>query len=285
MNSVIELKNINYRYPLTEKKTLMNINLNVEQGTILGIMGVNGSGKTTLCNVIRGFIPSFYQGNLDGEVLLDGKPIAQYDEAQLSMKIGYIFQNPFTQISGVKDTVKEEIGYGLENLGKPSDEILERVAKIINLLELEDIQNKNPFDLSGGQKQLVAIGSILALNPEIIIFDEPTSQLDPAGTNRIFKIIENLKKDSKTVIIVEHKIDLMMECIDQLLVLKSDGTQLALGKPEMVLKKLLNENEVALPTAARVYRELVQRQLVEKGESVPVTRADIVSVINKMEEA
>lgn len=279
MSLAIQLKQVSYRYPLTSHQTLKNINMSIEHGTILGIMGVNGSGKTTLCNIARAFIPNFYQGDLEGSVLLDGKPVSDYDETELSTKVGYIFQNPFTQISGVKETVQEEIGYGLENLGKPSTEILQKVSEIIDLLNLSEIKDKNPFDLSGGQKQLVAIGSILAIDPEIIIFDEPTSQLDPAGTNRIFKIIENLKERNKTIIIVEHKIDLMMEYIDRLLILKSNGTQLALGKPEKILQGLLDETEIALPTATRVYREMVSRKLVEKCQSVPVKREDIVKLI------
>lgn len=113
----IELKNVNYNYPLTEEPSLKNVNCSFEEGKVYGVIGGNGSGKTTLCNLIRGLIPFFYEGDLEGSVLIDGKDVREWDDADLAVMIGYVFQNPFTQISGVKDTVFEEVGIGLENLG------------------------------------------------------------------------------------------------------------------------------------------------------------------------
>lgn len=284
MTALIQLADISYRYPLTATSTVSGLNFKVDQGQVLGVIGVNGSGKTTLCNIIRGFIPSFYQGDLHGEVLIGGKPVNKYSDTELSKKIGYIFQNPFTQISGVKDTVREEIGYGLENLGRPSAEINQRVDEIIALLNLQAIETKNPFALSGGQKQLVAIAAILAIDPDIFIFDEPTSQLDPAGTNKVFDIIAQLKAKNKTVIIVEHKLDLMMNYIDQLLVLNHDGTQLAFGQPNEVLALSSLQEKVALPTATQIFRKLEAKHHLTSQKTVPVTEQDIVTTIQRFRQ-
>ncbi|GEO70057.1 energy-coupling factor ABC transporter ATP-binding protein [Levilactobacillus acidifarinae] len=285
MNPLIELNDVLYRYPLTRKSALRHIQFKVTSGMVMGIIGVNGSGKTTLCNVIRSFIPNFYQGDLQGTVTLKGKPLNQYSETELSQLVGYIFQNPFTQISGVKDTVAEEIGYGLENLGVSSKKIQKRVAKMIDLLNLSDIKDKNPFDLSGGQKQMVAIAAILAINPEIFIFDEPTSQLDPAGTTKIFKIIQQLKSQGKTVILVEHKLDLMMQYIDQLLVLDEQGQQIAWGKPEEILASFTENQTIALPTATRVYQRMAAQHLIPIATNkVPVTQDEIVQTIQNFQE-
>src|SRR5699024_10259706 len=119
--------------------------------------------------------------------------------SEIAQKIGFVFQNPFTQISGVKDTVFEEIAYGLENLGVEREEIRKRVENIIELLGIEYLQHNNPNDLSGGQKQRIAFASIIVMEPEILVIDEPTSQLDPQGTEEIFKIIEIMKKRGKTI--------------------------------------------------------------------------------------
>jgi len=281
MTALISLNNISYRYPLTANQTLQDISFSVDEGTILGIVGVNGSGKTTLCNVIRSFIPNFYQGDLQGSVTIADKPLTSYSETELSQLVGYIFQNPFTQISGVKDTVREEIGYGLENLGQPADIINQRVDDAIDLLGLTAIQDKNPFALSGGQKQLVAIAAILAIDPKIFIFDEPTSQLDPAVTNQIFSIIDQLKQKNKTIIIVEHKLDLMMKYIDKLLILNTDGSLLSFGDPRKTLANITDTTAITLPTATQIYRQL-PTSASTSSTTVPVTQDDIVETLNPL---
>ena len=183
MGVVIELKDVTYYYPLTNKPAIKGVNLSIEEGKLYGVIGENGSGKTTLCALLRGFAPSFYKGKLEGEVLVDGKPTIEYTSGELSLKIGYVFQNPFTQISGVKDTVFEEIAFGLENFGVPPKEIEKRVLDVMDLIGITSLADKKPFDLSGGQQQRVAFASIIVLDPDILIIDEPTSQLDPQGTD------------------------------------------------------------------------------------------------------
>ncbi|WP_053368554.1 energy-coupling factor ABC transporter ATP-binding protein [Bacillus sp. FJAT-27245] len=219
MNPIIELKNVSYRYPVGDHHVLKNISFTVEKGQFTAIIGNNGSGKTTLCNTIRGFIPHFYKGDIQGDVVVDGKNMADYQLGQLGEKIGYVFQNPFIQISGVKDTVFDEVAYGLENLGVEENEIRSRVEEILKLVKIEHLRDKKPFELSGGQRQRVALASIIVMDPDILVIDEPTSQLDPIGTEHVFDIIRLMKEKGKTILLVEHKMDLIAEYADAIIVL------------------------------------------------------------------
>lgn len=216
----IELKDVTYTYPLVKEPALKNITASFEKGKFYGIIGENAGGKTTLCNLIRGLIPHFYKGKLKGEVTIDGQDLRELDIDILATQIGYIFQNPFTQISGVKKSVFEEIALGMENLGIPKQEIIERVFEIAKVLNIENLLQNNPNALSGGQRQKVAFASIIAMDSDTFVIDEPTSQLDPDGTAGIFEIIHTLKEQGKTIILVEHKIDLLAEYADEILVLQ-----------------------------------------------------------------
>ncbi|WKA56874.1 ABC transporter ATP-binding protein [Planococcus shenhongbingii] len=216
---MIDLKNVSYRYPVSDDYVLKNVSFSIEKGKFTAIIGNNSSGKTTLCNTIRGFIPHFYKGDLEGEVLVDGIRIQDAQLGQLAEKVGYVFQNPFIQVSGVKNNVFEEVAFGLENLGVPVDEIRLRVDEMLKLVNIDHLRYKNPFDLSGGQRQRVALASIIVMDPDILVIDEPTSQLDPIGTEQIFDIIRLMKERGKTIVLVEHKINLIAEYADDLLVM------------------------------------------------------------------
>lgn len=232
--AVISLKNVSYQYPLEDHEVIHDLSVEIEPGRVYGLIGENESGKTTVCNIIRGFIPELYRGVLQGEVWVKGKRIQDYGPGELASVIGYSFQNPFTQISGVKETVYEEIAYGMENLGVPRERMIGKVDELVGIFHLEDLVDKNPYELSGGQKQRVALASMLALEPEIVILDEPTSQLDPKSTEDIFEIIRLLKNQGKTIILVEHKIDLVAEYCDTIL-LMNQGNVVMRGTAKDVL--------------------------------------------------
>jgi energy-coupling factor transport system ATP-binding protein len=218
--ALIELKNVSYQYPHTKRFALKNISCEIEEGLFYGLIGENGGGKTTLCCLIRGLIPHFYSGTLSGETLVFGKEIKEHSMEDLSIEIGYVFQNPFNQISGIKETVFEEIAMGLENLGIPKKEMIERVLNICEILKIEELIKKNPNELSGGQRQRVAFASIIAMENRVLVIDEPTSQLDPQGTEDVFEIIKTLKATGKTIILVEHKIDLIAQYCDKVIVME-----------------------------------------------------------------
>ena len=275
-----KIENVNYKYPLEEKQALKNINIEIKKGEFWAVIGKNGSGKTTFCNMLRRFVPDFYKGELTGTITLEDKELKDYSQKELVQKIGFVFQNPFTQISGVKDTVFDEIAYGLENLGLYKEEIISRVEKILKLLEIEKLRDRNPYDLSGGQKQRVALASIIAMNPDILVIDEPTSQLDPKGTEDIFKIINLMANEGKTIILVEHKLELIAEYAQNILVL-DEGEIILSGKAEEVLNnKILLEKEIGMTQYSILAYELEKSGKVEL-EEIPITKEKTVELLKK----
>lgn len=279
MGTIMECKNVTYTYPLTNKPQINDLSLKIEEGKVYGIIGENGSGKTTLCSILRGFVPSFYKGELKGEIILEGKPLAEYG-ADVAKKIGFVFQNPFTQISGIKDTVFEEVAYGLENFGYSVEEIEKRVTSVMKITNIEELAFQNPLEVSGGQMQRVALASVMALEPDIMIIDEPTSQLDPEGTESVFEVIKQMKEKKKTIILVEHKIDLIAQYCDEVVALK-EGRIIANGPCKEVLSNVsLMEQGVNIPQTA-----ILCSKLKDKGlplNEIPIVEEEAVSMINKI---
>ena len=272
-----KLENVSYKYPLEDREILKNINLDIKKGEFWAVIGKNGSGKTTLCNVLRRFVPDFYKGELKGKITLESKELKDYSAKEIVQKVGFVFQNPFTQISGVKETVFEEIAFGLENLALDAEYIRKRVEETLKLLRIEELRDKNPYELSGGQGQKVALASIIAMDPEIMVIDEPTSQLDPKGTEEIFEIIDILKKEGKTIILVEHKLELIAEYAEKVMVL-DEGEMILSGNTEDVLKnKILIEKEIGIPQYAALAYRLMDEGKV-KFEEIPITKEKAVEV-------
>lgn len=275
--SIITIKNLSYQYPISESDALKNVNVTIERGKLYALIGANGGGKTTLCNVIRGFIPHFYKGDLRGEVLIEGKDIREWEMGELSQKIGYVFQNPFTQISGVKDNVFEEIAFGLENLGMEPALIREKVDQVINMLEIGYLRDKNPFELSGGQKQRVALASIIVMEPDVLVIDEPTSQLDPKGTEEVFKIIELMKKKGKTIILVEHKIELIAEYADDVILLNEGEVAMQGSSQEILTDERALAFGAALPQYSLFGLDMHKRGM-DLG-SIPLTEKEALEAV------
>ena len=276
---VIECKNITYTYPISDEPAIKNLSRNIERGKFYGIIGNNGSGKSTLCAILRGFAPAYFKGKLDGEVIFNGKDISQYGY-ELAKMIGYVFQNPFTQISGIKETVFEEIAYGLENFGTPVEEIEKRVIEVMKLTITDELAMKNPYELSGGQMQRVALASVIVLNPDVLIIDEPTSQLDPQGTESVFEIIRKLKEQKKTIILVEHKIDLIAEFTDHVIILK-DGEVLKEGDTNSVLTDIsLLEHGIAIPQVTQLAIQLKENGL--PINSISVTEDSLLAILKNL---
>ena len=275
----IELKDVSYKYPYTKDYALQHVTCSFEKGKFYGIIGENGGGKTTLCNVIRGLIPHSYLGKLEGDVLVEGKDIRDWDTADLCSKIGFVFQNPFTQISGIKPTVFEEVAIGLENLGVPKQEMLERVTNVCEQLDIGHLIKNNPNELSGGQRQRVAFASIIAMDTETLVIDEPTSQLDPEGTESVFNIINTLKHSNKTIILVEHKIDLIAEFCDEVLVMEN-GTVVCSGPTKEILsQRSLMDHNAAIPEVAKFGHAMADagKPLVE----IPVTMEEALKLVKE----
>ncbi|ATG53007.1 ABC transporter ATP-binding protein [Brachybacterium vulturis] len=227
--ALIEMRDVNFTYAYADAPALQGVNLVLQPGLLYGVVGRNASGKSTLCNVMRGIVPNFHDGELTGDVDVLGTPLRDWDPAELSRRIGYVFQNPFTQISGIRDTVFEEIALGLEHLGVDREQMIARVIEVVHELGIEALVEKDPNGLSGGQRQKVAFASILAMDADVLVIDEPTSQLDPESTEEVFAIIRRLKEKGKSIILVEHSIDLLAEYVDRIIVL--DGGRVTAEGP------------------------------------------------------
>lgn len=276
----VELKNVSYRYPVSLKKNLRGIDLAIEQGEFVAVIGKNGAGKTTLCNVIRGFIPHFYHGKITGTVCVNGKDVLETGIGELAADVGYVFQNPFNQNSGIKATVYEEIAYGLENLGIAREEIFGRVDAVLKLLRIEHLADKHPMKLSGGQCQRVALASVIVMEPAVLIIDEPTSQLDPKGTEDVFRIIDTMKKNGKTTILVEQKIDRIAEYADRV-ILMDEGEIVLDGTAQEVLSDTrLLDYGVVLPQCAALGIKLRERGYAL--DRVPITIAQAKEEIGRL---
>ncbi len=252
----IEVKGLKYKYPHTSKLVLDGIDFEADKGQFIGIIGENQAGKSTLCQAFAGLVPTMFRGAYGGKVIVDGVEASKVPIAVLCQKVGLVFQNPFNQLSGAKDTVFEEIAFGLQNLGVPREEIGKRVDKALKLLDIIKYKDRNPFDLSGGQIQRVAIASILAMEPEVLVLDEPTSQLDPQGSEDVFLVVEKLAKTGITIIMVEQKMEKLAAYCDKILLLHR-GSQVAYDVPERIFSRDdLKELGVEPPVYTQVSKAL-----------------------------
>lgn len=252
----IKVENLKYRYPHTKELVLKDVSFEIERGEFIGIIGENNSGKSTLCQAFIGLVPSFYRGAYGGRVLIDGVEVGKTSISSLCQRVGIVFQNPFNQLTGAKDNVYEEIAFGLQNLGIEREEIHKRVEYALSLLDISQYKDRNPFDLSGGQMQRVAIASILAMKPEIIVLDEPTSQLDPQGSEEVFKAVNTLTASGITVIMVEHKMEKIAAYSDRVMLLNK-GQLIAFDKPEKIFSmENLKKFGVEAPVFTRICKAL-----------------------------
>lgn len=203
MKSVI-VKNLSFKYKNSKETILDNLNFEIEAGKITAIIGKSGSGKTTLCNCICGLIPNIYDGYISGEIIINGKNIKDMTLGERVSSIGIIFQNPATQL--FSPTIEDELAFGPENLCVDRVEIKRRMDNILMLINMEEYRFDNPNNLSGGQQQLIAIASVLMLDPKIIICDEIMSYIDEDGKKIIKDLLQRLSSEGKTIIMVEHDI-------------------------------------------------------------------------------
>jgi energy-coupling factor transport system ATP-binding protein len=273
--AIIELKDISYKYPLTETPALQNINLQINEGEFVAVIGPNGAGKSTLCYTVAGFVPHFFKGDLTGVVEALGKESHNSTLSEWVLNVGLAFQNPFNQISGAKYTVFEELAFGLENIGIQRDEMKRRVEDAMKLTGISDLADRSPYSLSGGQQQRVALTSILVMQPKILVLDEPTSQMDPFGTREVFGVISKMTERGMTVILAEHKVEWIAQFADRVIALK-EGQILLDGTPSEVLTSpLLQENGFGISRYTSVARKAKAIGLWKK-EKLPVTLDEAV---------
>lgn len=273
----IKITNLSYRYPTAEEQVLKNVSLTVKKGELCAVVGANGSGKTTLCNAIRGFVPQFYKGDISGEVIVNGKDVQLEEIGSTALEVGFVFQNPFTQISGIAETVYEELAYGLENMGIEPEEIHRRIEEIMKLTKIEEFRDRDPYQLSGGQQQRVALAAILVMGQDVLVIDEPTSQLDPQSTDDVFEIIKLMKNMGKTIVLVEHKMEQIAEYADHVVVLDKGEVVMEGTAKEVFADPKCMGYHTRLPQSTKIAMEL-EREGILLSE-VPVTVDETIQTI------
>lgn len=217
---MIKIKNVSFQYGQgSAKGQLRDINLSIGKGEVVLLCGESGCGKTTLTRLINGLIPHYYEGELEGEVLVGGKNVAQSSLYDLAGTVGSVFQNPRTQFFTVDTT--SEIAFGCENLGMEPPEIMRRISQTTEELNIEKLLHRSLFALSGGEKQKIACASVSAMEPDIMVLDEPSSNLDIAAIGELKKVLAQWKKKGKTIVIAEHRLYYLMDIADRVLYLEN----------------------------------------------------------------
>lgn len=282
---MIEIKGLTYAYPATQTPALTDLSLDVPAGQFCAVVGANGAGKSTLCYAIAGFVPHFYHGELTGSVRVAGIDVPSASLARLAGEVGLVFANPFNQITGARFSVREEIAFGLENLGVPRGAMLARVDEVLTLAGLADTGDRSPYALSGGQQQRVAIASVIVMRPRVLVLDEPTSQLDPAGTREVFETLHRLAvSGGATVLLAEHKLEWIAVYADRVVVLDR-GRIAADGPPgEVLADPDLARFSLAATRYTQAARLAVERGLVPLDRPLPVTLEQAVRFFRNDEQ-
>jgi energy-coupling factor transporter ATP-binding protein EcfA2 len=232
--AIIEVHGLTYTYPGAASPALKDVSFRVEAGQLVAVIGANGAGKSSLCLALAGLIPSLFHGQMQGAVTVCGVDTRQHNPGQFAGQVGLVLQNPANQLSGIRYTVYEEVAFGLENLGVPRADMPERIEYALQQVGLAGLGDRSPYTLSGGQQQRLALASILAMQPTVLVLDEPTAMLDPQGGQAIFEIVFQLARSGTTVIIAEHHLEWIANYADRVIAL-ADGSVFLDGAPKEVL--------------------------------------------------
>jgi energy-coupling factor transporter ATP-binding protein EcfA2 len=259
---MLRLLEIGYRYAGYARPVLQDLTVELGDGEIVGLVGPNEAGKSTVCLVASGLAPGSIGGELTGGGLeIDGEPMAGRPLHDLATRVGICFQNPATQLSGVAGSVFEEVALGPMNLGLPARETVARTKAALATLGIDDLAERHPRRLSGGQGQLVVLAALLAMRPPHLVLDEPTAQLDPEGTRLVGEALRRLADTGTALLVAEHKTDLLLDLCDRVVVI-DDGRLVADGPAESVLDDPgLEDRGVDLPIRVRLQRALARHGL------------------------
>lgn len=271
VEAIVDVQNLSFSYP-DGAKALKSINFKVFKGQIVAILGANGAGKTTLCHHLTGIIPSIYQGTTEGKAIVAGMNVYDHPVYELAQKVSFVTQDPEGQL--INPDVLMEVAFGPENLGVPREDIMRRAKWALQAVGLEGFESRSPSELSGGQKQRLVLAAGLSMEPELLILDEPTSQLDPIGTEEVLdSLVELKKKYNMTTLLTTHATEEVLRITDRVMVL-SKGEVIAEGTPREVFSKveLLDSVGVQVPQIAMLGYKIAPNQpvpmTVEEGKSL-----------------
>lgn len=236
--SIIKIENLSVQYLEQEDKALDGISLEVNEGEFVAILGAHGAGKTTLCLSINGIVPNMINADMFGKIEVAGEVPPKIPVRELANKVGSVFDNPEFQMSQL--TVFEEVALGLQNLGVEKDTIIENITRSLELVGLAGFEERSPFEISGGQQQRLAMASALSMKPQILVLDEPTSNLDPIGKEEVFTVTRKMnQEEGLTVIIAEHEVEVIAEYADKVILLE-EGKITQMGTPKELFPSIVN---------------------------------------------
>jgi energy-coupling factor transporter ATP-binding protein EcfA2 len=255
----------------------------MEKGEFTLITGPSGCGKTTLCRCFNGLIPHFYQGEMKGEIAVTDLNVTEHPIHELARHVGLVFQNPENQLFAL--SVEKDVAFGLENLGVPREEMRKKVDWALQLTGIYDLRERAPHELSGGQQQRVAIASVLAMQPQVIVLDEPTSFLDPLSAKKIFEVIRELNRNlGITVVLVEHRLDLTARYADHIIIMDK-GKIVLDGDPHEILRseeaRLIG---VGIPKATRLY-QVLGKDGINLGDTIPLSSEEMAKLLREAFES
>ncbi len=266
---VLRFEHVSFRYSGISEWGLRDIDFIAHPGEMVLVAGASGSGKSTLCRAATGLIPHFHRGSWEGRVCVDGLDTLDHPVHKLFGHVGLTFQNPDAQI--FNQTVEAELAYGLESVGLTSDEIERRLSWVSDLVELGPLMHRPPYSLSGGEKQRVILGAILALKPRVVLLDEPFTHLDPGGAERLRTLLRSIRSEGIALIIAEHRLHEVVADADRVIVL-NEGRVVADGPPRHVLAENLSPFGLNLPPLVRFFRE-------QGWKERPLTMGEATAVI------
>jgi energy-coupling factor transporter ATP-binding protein EcfA2 len=283
MQNIIEVNRLTYSYPHSSRPALDDISFSVPAGQFLAVIGPTGAGKSTLCYCFNGAVPRLFSGEMSGAVVVAGLDTYDNEIPVLAQHVGLVVQNARNQLFNV--TVQGEIAFGCENLGFRREKIRQNLMSALAFVGLEGYENREPSALSGGQQQRVAMACVLAMEPDILVLDEPTSELDPLGSEQVMGVINRLNRElGKTVILVSHDTEYVAQYAERVLVIHA-GRLIMDGSPKEVFSQedLSECVQIRPPQVCQVAFEMRRRGF--KVPEIPVTLEEAVRVFNRVRYA
>lgn len=283
-SDVLIIEDLHFKYPTGQTEALKGISFTVQRGEFIGITGPTGAGKSTLALCLRGLIPHSVAGQMQGQVIVCGIQTRQSNPADIGQKVGLVFQDPEAQIIGL--TVSEDLAFSPENYAWPPERILAEIPRHLKLVRLDGMEERETYSLSGGQKQRVALASALMMSPELIILDEPTSELDPVGKAEVFDAVRELRdKYNTTIIMIEHAVEQLAEFADRILMMDK-GQIIAQGTPRELFRNVDLFHRTGgerLPQVAELLFMLEQEGLLTANKFSPY-EGDALRVVSSLLE-
>jgi len=272
-----ELSAVSFRYQGSADYALRDITFTLKEGEYVLLTGPSGCGKSTLCRILNGLIPHFYRGELRGEARVAGYDVRSTPTYVLARHVGMVFQNPENQL--FLSSVERELAFGLENLGVSESEIERRVKWALEFFNLVELKDRPPYMLSGGQQQKVAIASVVVMEPEILVLDEPTANLDPVSAEEILSLLDTLRKEKNIgILLVEHRLEIALKCADKLVIMQ-DGRIVEEGDPRSVLLSK-HTSIIGVPPVVEAHKVLSGKG-IDLG-AIPLTPHELASAIERV---